>query len=63
MKEFLIPRENEIDVKELSSKVTEGLNIIPVDKIEDAIPYIFQDNKKPSVPKRKTISKKSVKRK
>ena len=63
IKTVLIPRENEIDVKELSSKVTEGLNIIPVDKIEDAIPYIFQDNKKPSVPKRKTISKKSVKRK
>jgi ATP-dependent Lon protease len=37
----LIPRDNEIDLKEIPAKVTDGLKIIPIDKIEDAIPYIF----------------------
>ena len=37
----LIPRDNEIDLKEIASKVTDGLKIIPIDKIEDAIPYVF----------------------
>lgn len=37
----LIPRDNEIDLKEIAAKVTDGLKIIPIDKIEDAIPYIF----------------------
>jgi len=42
----LIPRDNEIDLKEIASKVTDGLKIIPIDKIEDAIPYIFPAVKK-----------------
>jgi ATP-dependent Lon protease len=63
IKTVLIPRENEIDIKELSPKVTEGLNIIPVDKIEDAIPYIFQDIKKPTRTRSKKTTKKSSKRK
>jgi ATP-dependent Lon protease len=44
----LIPRDNEIDLKEIASKVTDGLKIIPIDKIEDAIPYIFPSVKKVS---------------
>jgi len=63
IKTVLIPRENEIDIKELSPKVTEGLNIIPVDKIEDAIPYIFQSNKKPAGTGSKKIQRKTGKRK
>jgi ATP-dependent Lon protease len=42
----LIPRENEIDLKEMAAKVTDGLKIIPIDKIEDAIPYLFGNDKK-----------------
>lgn len=37
----LIPKENEIDLKEMQSKVTDNLRIIPIEKIEDAIPYVF----------------------
>jgi ATP-dependent Lon protease len=44
----LIPRDNEIDLKEIASKVSDGLKIIPIDKIEDAIPYIFPSKKKVS---------------
>jgi ATP-dependent Lon protease len=51
----LIPRDNEIDLKEIASKVTEGLKIIPIDKIEDAIPYVF-----PVIKKEATISSKKV---
>ncbi|MFZ0455281.1 MAG: endopeptidase La [Ignavibacteriaceae bacterium] len=39
----LIPAENEVDLKEISERVTEGLKIIPVNKIEDAVPYVFPD--------------------
>ena len=38
---ILIPSENEIDLKEIPDKVTEGLKIIPINKIEDAVPYVF----------------------
>lgn len=37
----LIPKENEIDLKEIQEKVKEDLKIIPIEKIEDAIPYVF----------------------
>lgn len=37
----LIPGENEIDLKEIQAKVTDNLKIIPIEKIEDAIPYVF----------------------
>ncbi len=39
----LIPAENEIDLKEIPARVLEGLKIIPVNKIEDAVPYVFPD--------------------
>jgi ATP-dependent Lon protease len=60
----LIPRDNEIDLKEIASKVTDGLKIIPIDKIEDAIPYIFPSVKKASDSSKVKISlKKKSKRK
>jgi len=37
----LIPKDNEIDLREIQESVKEGLTIIPIEKIEDAIPYIF----------------------
>jgi ATP-dependent Lon protease len=39
----LIPADNEVDLKEISDSVTEGLKIIPINKIEDAVPYVFPD--------------------
>ncbi len=54
IKTVLIPEDNEIDLKEIQSSVKEGLKIIPVSKIEDAIPYVF-DNYKPPV---KQVNKK-----
>jgi ATP-dependent Lon protease len=41
IKTVLIPRENEKDLSEIQDKVKEGLKIIPIDKITDAIPYVF----------------------
>jgi ATP-dependent Lon protease len=42
IKTVLIPKENEIDLKEISDKVKSGLKIVPIDKVEQAIPYIFE---------------------
>jgi ATP-dependent Lon protease len=39
----LIPSDNEVDLKEISDNVKEGLKIIPINKIEDAVPYVFPD--------------------
>jgi len=42
IKIVLIPFENKIDLIEMQPEVKEGLKIIPIKLIEDAIPYIFQ---------------------
>jgi len=44
---ILIPKDNEIDLKEIQDSVKDGLKIIPIEKIEDAIPYVFNIVKKP----------------
>lgn len=59
IKTILIPKDNEIDLKEIPQKVIEGLKIIPISKLEQAIPYIFPDMKTKKV----TGSKKVVKTK
>jgi ATP-dependent Lon protease len=41
----LIPKENEIDLSEIQDKVKDGLTIIPVEKIEEAVKYVFEDLK------------------
>ncbi len=60
IKTVLIPKENVIDLKEIQDKVTDGLNIIPIQKIEDAIQYVFPNSKKssPKKTKKKTITRK-----
>jgi ATP-dependent Lon protease len=60
IKTVLIPKENKVDLKEMQDKVKEGMKIIPVEKIEDAIPYIFPNAKlvKNAVKKRTVPSKK-----
>ncbi len=37
----LIPQENVKDLSEIQAKVKEGLTIIPINKIEDALPHVF----------------------
>jgi ATP-dependent Lon protease len=53
---ILIPKDNEIDLKEIQDSVKDGLKIIPIEKIEDAIPYVFSSLKKPS----KEVSKRNI---
>ena len=38
----LIPKENEKDLTEIPDKVKQGLKIIPIEKIIDALPYVFK---------------------
>ncbi len=38
----LIPKENEKDLSEIPARVLEGLKIIPLEKIEDAVPHVFR---------------------
>lgn len=45
IKTVLIPKENEIDLKEISDKVKSGLKIVTIEKVEQAIPYIFDNAK------------------
>jgi ATP-dependent Lon protease len=59
---ILIPKDNEIDLKEIQDSVKDGLKIIPIEKIEDAIPYVFTSIKKPKkeVHRKNTSSKKKA---
>ncbi|QQS37533.1 MAG: endopeptidase La [Ignavibacteriales bacterium] len=41
----LIPKDNEVDLKEISEQVKEGLKIIPIEKMEDALVYVFPKQK------------------
>ncbi len=38
----LIPKENEKDLSEIKAEVKEGLKIIPISTIKEAIPYVFE---------------------
>ncbi|HUX59964.1 MAG TPA: endopeptidase La [Ignavibacteriaceae bacterium] len=40
---ILIPKDNEVDLKEILEPVKEGLRIIPLEKIDEAIPYLFDN--------------------
>jgi ATP-dependent Lon protease len=46
IKTVLIPKENEKDLTEIPDMVKNGLKIIPIDIISDAIPYVFPNKKK-----------------
>ena len=54
IKTVLIPKENEIDLKEISDKVKSGINIRTIEKAEQAIPYIFENMKLKKSGKKKT---------
>jgi len=57
IKTVLIPKDNEIDLKEIPEKVKEGLKIIPISKLEEAIPFVFPDMKTKKVVEAKKIAK------
>lgn len=42
MKLVLIPKENEKDLTEIKDAVKQGLKIIPVSTIKEALPYVFE---------------------
>ncbi|MCZ7611697.1 MAG: endopeptidase La [Ignavibacterium sp.] len=58
IKTVLIPKDNEIDLKEIPEKVKEGLKIIPISKLEEAIPYVFPDLKSKKTQTVKSLVKK-----
>ncbi len=41
VKTVLIPKENEKDLFEIKNEVKEGLKIVPISTIKDAVPYVF----------------------
>jgi ATP-dependent Lon protease len=41
----LIPQENVKDLPEIQAKVKEGLTLVPITKIEEALPYVFATEK------------------
>ena len=45
IKTVLIPKENEKDLTEIQDAVKDGLKIIPIEKIEDAVKYVFGEKK------------------
>ena len=57
IKTVLIPKDNEIDLKEIPEKVKEGLKIIPIAKLEEAIPYVFPDMKTKKAVEVKKVTK------
>jgi len=42
----LIPIENKKDLKEIPDKIKEGLEIVTVEKFDDALKYIFRKTKR-----------------
>ena len=42
IKTVIIPKENEIDLSEIPEQVKEGLEIIPVESLSEAVPHIFR---------------------
>jgi ATP-dependent Lon protease len=45
IKTVLIPQENVKDLTEIPEKVKEGLSIVPIDTIEEAMKYVFSNKK------------------
>ena len=55
----LIPKENEVDLKEIPEKVRKGLKIITIEKVGEAIPYVFEGVKTKKMSKAKTKKRKA----
>lgn len=48
IKTVLIPKENEKDLKEIPAKIKEGLSIVPVEMLDQALSYVFKKKFKKS---------------
>lgn len=48
IKIVLIPKENERELSEIKSEVKDGLNIIPIQTIKEALKFVFEADKKPN---------------
>jgi len=57
IKTVLIPKKNKIDLNEIPDKVKDGIKIVTVEKVDDAIPYIFTS---PKTQKKNTKIKKKT---
>ena len=56
IKIVLIPKENEKDLSEIKAEVKDGMNIIPIQTIKEALKFVFEEDKKPI---KKLLKKKS----
>ncbi|MBS1553188.1 MAG: endopeptidase La [Bacteroidetes bacterium] len=45
IKTVLIPMDNEKDLQEIQKEIIDKLKIIPIEKVEDGIKYVFKDKK------------------
>ena len=63
IKTVLIPKENEIDLKEIPDKVKSGMKLITIERADEAIPYVFPDIKLRAHSQDKIKKKKSTKKK
>ncbi len=59
IKTVLIPEENRKTLTEIPKKILEGLEIIPIETVDQAIGYVFGKRKKISAKKAKPIAKKA----
>jgi ATP-dependent Lon protease len=59
MKTVIIPQDNEVDLKEVQDKVKSGLNIIGVQSVVEAIPYVFPDLKIKNAPAAKSAGRRT----
>ncbi|PKL84126.1 MAG: endopeptidase La [Ignavibacteriae bacterium HGW-Ignavibacteriae-3] len=56
MKTVLIPKDNEKDLSEIKKEITEGIKIIPIQTIKEALTFVFE------LPKQKVLTLKKKKR-
>ena len=57
MKTVLIPKDNEKDLSEIKSEVKEGLKIIPIQTIKEALPFVFELKNKSNSKKNNQLPK------
>ena len=57
IKIVLIPKENEKDLSEIKSEVKDGMNIIPIQTIKEALPYVFEIKQKSNSKKNNQLPK------
>ncbi|MCX6151635.1 MAG: endopeptidase La [Ignavibacteriales bacterium] len=53
----LIPKENEKDLVEIQEEVKKGLNIVSIEKIVDALPFVFESIKTQKIKKKNKLKK------